>query len=181
VRYYLISGIGCMLFSVSFGLALFLFLFLSIHLSVCLSKDPKIFGEGISYSFRLSFCFISGVHLSHGVKDRGGQRYRRILQIYGCWYFVIKATYHCVFCHSECVGKFCLKLDYLGIVLSITSTGISAVYFALRSILDQSLLAWSYIGMIAFFGLCAFWVVLDPGIQGAKAAFWRHVLFIFYN
>jgi len=90
---------------------------------------------------------------------------------------LFSATYHCLFCHSEHVGKFCLKLDYLGIVLNITSTGISAIYFAFQSASSRQTTLNIYIGTIALCGLAAFWVVLDPIFHGPKAAKWRLIIF----
>jgi adiponectin receptor len=82
-----------------------------------------------------------------------------------------KAFYHCVSCHSEQVSRRCLKLDYLGIAFNITSTCISATYFGLY---DQSWLANFYITIILACGLAVFWALLDPSVDGPRAAKFRY-------
>ncbi|KAJ2991609.1 hypothetical protein NUW58_g2458 [Xylaria curta] len=86
-----------------------------------------------------------------------------------------KAFYHCVSCHSEHVARRCLKLDYLGIASNITSTCISATYFGLYG---QPWLANFYISLILACGLAAFWSMLDPSVDGPRAAKFRAAVFI---
>lgn len=85
-------------------------------------------------------------------------------------YYLQKAFYHCACCHSEHVAQRCLKLDYMGITLCITSTSVSAAYFALY---DDRRLAMLYIALISGLGGLTFKAVLDPGADGAHKAFWR--------
>ncbi|MCJ1377039.1 hypothetical protein MMC17_000129 [Xylographa soralifera] len=91
----------------------------------------------------------------------------------GCLF--LSAFYHCTTSHSHEISRRYLKLDYLGIVLNITSTCISAAYFGLHG--DESLKA-IYISVIAVCGATTFWFVLDPNIDGHNAAFWRALVFI---
>lgn len=58
----------------------------------------------------------------------------------------------------------------MGITLCITSTGVSAAYFALY---DNRSLATVYIACIVGLGGLTFKAVLDPGADGAHKAFWR--------
>ncbi|MCJ1405416.1 hypothetical protein MMC11_008644 [Xylographa trunciseda] len=87
----------------------------------------------------------------------------------------VQAFYHCTTSHSHEISRRYLKLDYLGIVLNITSTCISAAYFGLYG--DEGLKA-LYISVIAVCGATTFWFVLDPDIDGHNAAFWRALVFI---
>ena len=58
----------------------------------------------------------------------------------------------------------------MGITLCITSTSVSAAYFALY---DDRRLAMMYIAFITGLGGLTFKAVLDPGADGAHKAFWR--------
>ncbi|MCJ1431235.1 hypothetical protein MMC27_000586 [Xylographa pallens] len=91
----------------------------------------------------------------------------------GCLF--LSAFYHCTTSHSHEISRRYLKLDYLGIVLNITSTSISAAYFGLDG--DECLKA-IYISITAVCGATTFWFVLDPDIDGHNAAFWRALVFI---
>ncbi|MCJ1288725.1 hypothetical protein MMC34_000254 [Xylographa carneopallida] len=91
----------------------------------------------------------------------------------GCLF--LSAFYHCTTSHSHEVSRRYLKLDYLGIVLNITTTCISAAYFGLYA--DGGLQA-VYISLITVCGATTFWFVLDPDIDGHNAAFWRALVFI---
>lgn len=81
-----------------------------------------------------------------------------------------EAFYHCACCHSELVARRCLKLDYMGITLCITSTGVSAAYFALY---DDRRLAMVYIAFIIGLGGLTFRSVLGSDADGPHKAFWR--------
>ncbi|MCJ1321375.1 hypothetical protein MMC15_006719 [Xylographa vitiligo] len=91
----------------------------------------------------------------------------------GCLF--LSAFYHCTTSRSHEISRRYLKLDYLGIVLNITSTCISAAYFGLCG--DRSLQA-IYISAITVCGTTTFWLVLDPDMDGHNAAFWRALVFI---
>jgi len=78
-------------------------------------------------------------------------------------------------CHSERVARSCLKLDYLGIVANITSTCVSATYFGLHT---HSELASRYISAILLCGAATFWAVLDPNMDGPRAAKLRACIFV---
>lgn len=78
-------------------------------------------------------------------------------------------------CHSERVARNCLKLDYLGIVANITSTCVSATYFGLY---NHPELASRYIAAILLCGAATFWAVLDPNMDGPRAAKLRASIFV---
>jgi len=90
-----------------------------------------------------------------------------------CLFF--SSFYHCVNCHSELVARRFLKADYLGIVFNITSTSISAAYVGLS---DEQWIARCYITVILICGLTAFWIVLDPHMDGPETAKWRVGVFV---
>ena len=81
-----------------------------------------------------------------------------------------KSAYHCAICHSEQVAHRCLKLDYLGIILSITATNISTIYFAFY---DQKVIASTYITASSVLAIGTFWAVIDPCADGPNSALWR--------
>ncbi|KAF7181249.1 hypothetical protein CNMCM7691_000467 [Aspergillus felis] len=90
----------------------------------------------------------------------------------GC--LIFSAAFHATNAHSPEVAHAFLKLDYLGIVMTITTTCISVTYFALYS---YPVLQVTY---ILFTLLCAatiFWVALDPRMDGARAGPWRAAVF----
>lgn len=58
----------------------------------------------------------------------------------------------------------------MGITLCITSTSVSAAYFALY---DDQRLVQVYIAIILGLGGLTFKAVLDPSADGARKAFWR--------
>ena len=78
-----------------------------------------------------------------------------------------EAFFHCTSCHSQEVARRHLKLDYLGIVLNITSTCISSTYFGFYG---NKLLQTFYVSLIVACGIATFWVVLDPQIDGNSGA-----------
>jgi len=65
----------------------------------------------------------------------------------------------------------CLKLEYLGIVLTISATCISSTYFGLydESHLQVIYISWTIVACAA----AVFSAVLDPDTDGPKAANWR--------
>lgn len=73
------------------------------------------------------------------------------------------------------MARHCLKLDYLGIVANITSTCVSATYFGLY---NHPELASRYMGAILLCGAATFWAVLDPNIDGPRAATLRASIFV---
>ncbi|OJJ96373.1 hypothetical protein ASPACDRAFT_34852 [Aspergillus aculeatus ATCC 16872] len=91
----------------------------------------------------------------------------------GC--LVFSATFHATNAHSPEVARAFLKLDYFGIVLTISTTCISVAYFALHgSPLYQSI----YILFTLFCAAMVFSVLLDAGMDGARAGPWRATVFI---
>ena len=101
---------------------------------------------------------------------------RAIFQLYllctvGC--LLLSAIYHGTNSHSEHISRYFLKLDYLGIVLNIMGTNISAAYFGLYGNL---LLQGSY---FLFYVVCAtlvFYLLLRDNIDGPCAMFRRYSL-----
>ncbi|TEY85322.1 hypothetical protein BOTCAL_0014g00520 [Botryotinia calthae] len=87
----------------------------------------------------------------------------------------LSAFYHCVSCHSFHVSKICLKLDYLGIVLNISFTWISAIYFGLYG--HRELTRW-YITQISICACITFWVMLSSKMDGPQTALWRSITFL---
>ena len=72
----------------------------------------------------------------------------------------------------------CLKLDYLGIVLSITVSSISSSYFGLY---NDPPLRNAYIVLSTFFASAVFWTLLGPNSDGPNAANWRFVVERFFG
>ena len=64
----------------------------------------------------------------------------------------------------------CLKLDYMGITLCITSTGVSTAYFALY---DDRRLVMVYIAFIFGLGGLTLKAVLGSDADRPDKAFWR--------
>ena len=90
----------------------------------------------------------------------------------GC--LLLSAIYHCANSHSEHVSRCSLKLDYLGILLSITGTNVSAAYFGLY---DDRLLQASY---IVFFPICAtlvFYILWRYDLDGPSVVYQRYFTF----
>lgn len=96
-----------------------------------------------------------------------------IFQVYllctaGC--LLLSAIYHCTNSHSEQIARYFLKLDYLGIVLSIIGTNVSAAYFGLYGILHlQVFYTFFYIACAAL----VFRFLLRDNIDGPGAVFKR--------
>lgn len=88
---------------------------------------------------------------------------------------LFSATFHGMNCHSDDMARRTLKLDYLGIVLTISSTCITSTYFGLY---DNPRLQAIYISFTVLCGTTVFWMVLKPGVDGVHAAAWRAVVFI---
>lgn len=63
-----------------------------------------------------------------------------------------------------------LKLDYLGIILTISTTSVSVTYFAMYS---NPLLQATYISFTTLCALLVFWIALDPRMDGPRAGPWR--------
>lgn len=104
-----------------------------------------------------------------------------IFQLYvlctvGC--LLLSAIYHCTNSHSEHISRYFLKLDYFGIVLSVTGTMISSAYFGLYgNVLLQGI-------YILFFIVCAalvFYLLMQDNIDGPGAIFQRYSLFHLYE
>ena len=80
--------------------------------------------------------------------------------------------FHCTCSQSEPVARKFLKLDYLGIVLSIFGTCISSSYIGLS---EHTLLRNLYISFICIVGAAVFQVTLNPRFDGPRAAKMRYV------
>ena len=90
----------------------------------------------------------------------------------GCLF--LSAFYHCTNSHSERISRYFLKLDYFGIVLSVTGTNISAAYFGLYGNLRLQIF------YVLFFIICAaivFHLFLRKGMDGLDAVVKRYFLF----
>lgn len=87
---------------------------------------------------------------------------------------ILSAIYHGTNTHSESVSRQFLKLDYLGIVLSIIGTSISSTYFGLYG--NLSLQA-RYLIMIVVCSVVAFCHLLRDDVDGPGAASRRYILF----
>lgn len=65
-----------------------------------------------------------------------------------------------------------LKLDYIGITISISVTNVSSTYFGLY---DDPRLQAAYITFSLICALNVLRSMMDPSADGPKAAFWRYV------
>lgn len=86
---------------------------------------------------------------------------------------ILQAVFHTTSAHSPEVATAFLKLDYLGIILSISATCISTAYFALHS---DPTFQFVYISLTALCAVIVFWITLDPRMDGANAGFWRKAI-----
>ena len=101
---------------------------------------------------------------------------KTVFQLYivctvGC--LLLSAIYHCTNSHSEHISRCFLKLDYLGIVLHVMGTIISAAYFGLYG---NPGLQGIY---ILFFVVCtarAFYLLLCNDIDGPGAVLQRYTI-----
>ena len=84
---------------------------------------------------------------------------------------LFSAIYHCTNSHSEYVSRCFLKLDYLGIVLHVMGTNISAAYFGLYG---DPLLQSFYILVLVVCAACAFYLLLRNDIDGPHAVSQRY-------
>ncbi|CAI6332249.1 unnamed protein product [Periconia digitata] len=87
---------------------------------------------------------------------------------------LFSATFHGMNSHSFEMARRTLKLDYLGIVLTISSTCITSTYFGLYG---NPRLQAMYISVTVLCGTTVFWMVLRPDADGPKAAAWRAAVF----
>ncbi|KAE8354429.1 HlyIII-domain-containing protein [Aspergillus coremiiformis] len=92
----------------------------------------------------------------------------------GC--LIFSAAFHATNAHSPEVAHAFLKLDYLGIVLTISTTCISVAYFGLYG---EPAMQALYIVFTIFSAVMAFWVALDRRMDGARAGPWRATVFFF--
>ncbi|KAH8722835.1 hemolysin-III related-domain-containing protein [Phaeosphaeriaceae sp. PMI808] len=88
---------------------------------------------------------------------------------------LFSAAFHGMNSHSVEMARRTLKLDYLGIVLTISSTCITSTYFGLYG---NPLLQTIYISFTVLCGTTVFWMVLSPEADGPRAAAWRAAIFI---
>ena len=84
---------------------------------------------------------------------------------------LFSAIYHCTNSHSEYISRCFLKLDYLGIVLHVMGTNISAAYFGLYG---DPLLQSFYILFLVLCAACAFYLLLRNDIDGPRAVSQRY-------
>ncbi|KAA8649468.1 uncharacterized protein ATNIH1004_002139 [Aspergillus tanneri] len=90
----------------------------------------------------------------------------------GCLLF--SAAFHAANAHSEKIAAAFLKLDYLGIIMAISTTCISITYFGLYG---SPFLQVTYISMTMFCAALVFRVALDPHMDGAHSGPWRALVF----
>ncbi|KAM0806227.1 hemolysin-III related-domain-containing protein [Usnea florida] len=79
----------------------------------------------------------------------------------------LSAIYHCTNAHSEEVSRWFLKLDYLGIVLNIVGTNVSATYFGLY---DNRFAQESHMLFIIACSAFVFYALLRDDTDGPRAA-----------
>ncbi|KAI9039418.1 hemolysin-III family protein [Aspergillus affinis] len=91
----------------------------------------------------------------------------------GC--LIFSAVFHATNAHSEEVATVFLKLDYLGIIMTISTTCTSVTYFGLY---DSPFLQMMYISFTVICATLVFWVALDPRMDGAHAGHWRAAVFL---
>ncbi|PWY93122.1 HlyIII-domain-containing protein [Aspergillus sclerotioniger CBS 115572] len=91
----------------------------------------------------------------------------------GC--LVFSATFHATNAHSPQVARAFLKLDYLGIVLTISTTCISVAYFAVH---NNPTLQFVYILFIVLCAAMVFHITLDVAMDGAHASPQRATVFL---
>ena len=109
-----------------------------------------------------------------GIKIRAIDK--AVFQLYvvctvGC--LLLSAIYHGTNSHSEHISRCFLKLDYLGIVLHVVGTNISAAYFGLHGHpLVQSL----YILFLVVCAARAFYLLLRNDIDGPGAVLQRYTI-----
>ena len=101
---------------------------------------------------------------------------KAIFQLYfactvGC--LLLSAIYHCTNSHSEHISRCFLKLDYLGIVLNVMGTIISAAYFGLHG---SPILQGFYILFIVVCTARAFYLLLRNDIDGPGAILQRYTI-----
>ncbi|KAL3482072.1 hemolysin-III related-domain-containing protein [Aspergillus californicus] len=88
----------------------------------------------------------------------------------GC--LIFSAAFHATDAHSPEVATAFLKLDYIGIILTISTTCISVTYFAMH---ENTLLQAVYISFTILCAVAVFWATLDARMDGPRAAPWRKV------
>ena len=101
---------------------------------------------------------------------------KAVFQLYvvctvGC--LLLSAIYHSTNSHSEHISRCFLKLDYLGIVLHVTGTIISAAYFGLYG---NPLLQSFYILFLVVCAARAFYFLLRNDIDGPGAVSQRYTI-----
>ena len=101
---------------------------------------------------------------------------KAVFQLYfvctvGC--LLLSAIYHCTNSHSEQISRYFLKLDYLGIVLNVMGTIISAAYFGLYG---SPVLQCFYILFIVVCTARAFYLLLRNDIDGPGAILQRYTI-----
>ena len=112
-----------------------------------------------------------------GVKIRAIDK--AVFQLYvvctvGC--LLLSAIYHGTNSHSEHISRCFLKLDYLGIVLHVMGTIISAAYFGLYG---NPLLQSFYILFLVVCAARAFYLLLRNDIDGPGAVLQRYTILHF--
>ena len=141
----------------------------AVFLMILLIADQRTFSNGIktspsdfiamqTYVAGTAACLILSVSLH-------GKAAQDVFSINIC-----KAMFHGANSHSPDVARLLLKLDYCGIILTISTTCISATYFGLYGRPDIQAL---YISLTSLSAFGVLWVVLDPTVDGHKAAGFR--------
>lgn len=79
----------------------------------------------------------------------------------------MQALFHISNSHSEVVAKRLLKLDYLGVMLTISTTNISATYFGLAG---HERMQTIYLSLQVLCAGTVSWVMMSPHMDGTQAA-----------
>ncbi|KAA8642799.1 hemolysin-III family protein [Aspergillus tanneri] len=90
----------------------------------------------------------------------------------GC--LIFSAAFHATNARSQQVAAAFLKLDYLGIIITISTTCMSVTYFGLY---HSAFLQAAYISLTAFCAAIVFWVILDPRMDGVHSGHLRATVF----
>ena len=87
----------------------------------------------------------------------------------------LQAFFHAVTAHSQDVAHRFLKLDYLGILLNVSTTALTFVYVGLYG---NACLQAFYLSILMICTTVVFRAILSPRADGTQAALWRFAHFI---
>lgn len=95
-----------------------------------------------------------------------------------CTCLILSSTFHCLKSHSLYVAKFGNKLDYLGIVVLISTSMVSILYYGFY---DSAIMFYIFSGITVSFGIACAIVSLDDKFRSREWRPYRATMFVLFG